>query len=344
MGCEKCTTTPEKPYDVKKIVIFANHDYMLKKFFDHFSKTFQMNYQNDYIETLIDFDEFVTIISKSKIFTQVELENILAIVLEKDESPTFKTYKKAKTFSYWINLYYADDLKWILDNESIVTFFQPILDVPSGEIYAYECLSRGKKKDGTLMPPDVMFESARKTEMLFNLDRQCRISALKNAKSRGITKKIFINFTPTSIYNPEFCLRDTVKTAIDLDFDLASIVFEVVESERVENITHLKNIFDFYKNMGFKVALDDVGSGYSSLNMLAELKPDIIKIDMKLVRDVDKDPVKKAIISSLVLIAKELNLLTLAEGIETESELNVIRELKIDFAQGYFIGRPSADI
>lgn len=344
MGCEKCTTTPEKPNDIKKVVIFANHDYMLKKFFDYFSKTLEMNFQNDYIEITIDFKEFITAISKVKIFTQVELENILAIVLEKDENPTFKTYKKAKTFSYWINLFYADDLKWILDNESIMTFFQPILEISKGEIYAYECLSRGLKKDGTLMPPDIMFESARKTEMLFNLDRQCRISALKNAKKKGITKGIFINFTPTSIYNPEFCLRDTVKTAIELDFDLSKIVFEVVESERVENITHLRNIFDFYKNMGFKVALDDMGSGYSSLNMLAELKPDIIKIDMRLVRGIDKDPVKKAIVSSLVLIAKELNLLTLAEGIETESELNVIRELKIDFAQGYLIGRPSSDI
>ncbi|MCX8083674.1 MAG: EAL domain-containing protein [Calditerrivibrio sp.] len=341
MGCDKCTKTPDLPEGVVKILVFANHDYMLKKFYDNFSGQFQIVHYGEYVELMGIFSEFIDNIATSKIFNQMELENISALVLEPHETPIFSSYRKAKSFSYWINLCYSKDLISILDNQSIVTYFQPIFDIRSNTVYAYECLSRGRKIDGSIMPPNIMFESARKTELIFNLDRLCRISALKNAKSKGLDANIFINFTPTSIYNPEYCLKDTIEAAVNLGYNFEKIVFEVVESERVENIEHLKSIFDFYKGMGFRVALDDVGSGYSSLNMLAKLKPDIIKIDMELIRNIHLDTAKKAIVNSLVLISHEIKALTLAEGIESEDELKVIRDLNIDLAQGYFLGKPA---
>lgn len=343
MSCEKCTKTPYMPLS-KKIFVYASHEYILEKIYNNLKSNFNIDKAHpEYIIISSDFDSFISFIVSKKIFTQIELENITVLPMEPEESLTFGSYKKSKTLSYFINLYYSEDLKWILDNESITTYFQPILSTKNNEIVAYECLSRGIKADGTIVPPNVMFESALKTEMIFNLDRQCRSNALKNAKMKNIKKDIFINFNPTSIYNPEFCLRDTIKWANDLNYDFSKVIFEVVESSKVENITHLKNIFDFYVNMGFRVALDDVGSGYSSLNMLADLKPNIIKIDMELVREIQTNTTKKAIVRSLIYIAKEINASTIAEGIETYEELETVKDMGVDMVQGYLFGKPSPD-
>ncbi len=343
MSCQKCTTTPEFSAGEKKIVIFASHEYMLKKFYDLFNEKFTINDNIDHLILNYNFENFIRIVSTSKDFSQIELDNITIMPIEIDSPITLSAYKKAKSLIYWINLYYSKDLKWILDNESIITYFQPIIDAHTKEIVGYECLSRGLKEDGTIMPPNLMFEAARKTEMLFNLDRQCRISAIKHAKLKNIDKMLFINFAPTSIYNPEFCLRDTVKTAQELNIDPQKITFEVVETEKVDNINHLKNIFDYYREMGFKVGLDDVGSGYSSLKMIAELKPDIIKIDMELVRDIHKDTTKKAIVSSIIALTKDLGAKSLAEGTETKEEAETLLSLGVDMLQGYFFGKPSPE-
>lgn len=344
MSCKKCTLTPSLPDSSKKIVLFASHEYMLDKFYENFKSSFDIDKtHSDYLMILSDFQDFISVIVSKKVFTEVELKNISVLPMEFDEPLTFGSYKRSKTLEYFINLYHSDDLKWILDNSSIVTYFQPIVNVKNNEIVAYECLSRGIKRDGTIMPPNVMFESAIKTEMIFNLDRQCRMQALSHAKMKNVNKDIFINFNPTSIYNPEYCLRDTIRCANELNYDFSKVVFEVVESSKVDNIAHLKNIFNFYTTTGFRVALDDVGSGYSSLNMLADLKPGIIKIDMELVRDVSNNPTKKAIINSLVYIAREINALTLAEGIETREELETIKMIGVDMGQGYLFGKPSPE-
>ena len=135
------------------------------------------------------------------------------------------------------------------------------------------------KEDGTLMYPDVLFTKSKRNDHNFKLDRLCRESALKTAATKKIAQKVFINFIPTSIYDPKFCLKSTEKWAKQLEFDPSQIVFEVVETEKVSDQNHLKKILEYYREKGFQIALDDVGEGYSSLNMLIELEPDIIKVD-----------------------------------------------------------------
>lgn len=344
MACKKCTTTSSLPTGMKKIVVFASHEYMLDKVYSNFNDTFKVVKEDpDYLIIFSDLRDFISAFESGKSFTQTELENISLLPMEVDEQITFATFKRTKTLSYFIALYQARDLIWILDNESIITYFQPIVDSRNNRVVAYECLSRGVRSDGTIMPPREMFESAIKTEMVFNLDRQCRMKALKQAKIKGVKKDIFINFNPTSIYNPEYCLRDTITLANELRFDPSKVVFEVVESSKVSNLEHLKNIFQHYIKMGFRVALDDVGSGYSSLNMLANLMPHIIKIDMELIRDITSNPTKKAIVNSLVQLSKEIGALSLAEGIETNDEFETVKELGVDMAQGYLFGKPSPD-
>lgn len=223
----------------------------------------------------------------------------------------------------------------------VTTHFQPIVHASSGSIMAYECLMRGL--DGNqFVSPKRMLDVARGADLLFQLDLEARRSAIREAAKHGLTCKIFINFTPSAIYDPTFCLRSTVATMEELGIRHDQVVFEVIESDKINDPNHLKNICDYYRAVGFEIALDDVGSGYSSLNMLHELRPDYIKLDMQLIRNVHLDPYKGMIARKLLETAQALDVKTIAEGIECAEELDWVREHGADFVQGYYIAKPAS--
>jgi len=345
LSCNNCNQTPEIPTGLKKIIIDTTHDFLLRKFYNLINKKInhiQYNEQEDFIAIEEDFTKFILEVSKLKnLFTDLELENINITII--NQNLNLSSIKNRKSLYYFLNLWDAQDLKWILDNKSIVMDFQPIIECTTKNIFGYELLAKGINKDGSILPPKTMFDKAKNTQMLFLLDKTCRIKALEFAKNKNITTKIFINYNPASIYNPEFCLLDTIHKATELNFDFSNIVFEVVESEKHVNLKHLKNIFSIYRHRGFQVALDDIGSGYSSLNMIAELKPEYIKIDKTIIKDIHKDNTKRAIIHTLVDLTKEINAFLIAEGVETEEEFATIKELGVHLAQGYLFGKPSSE-
>ncbi len=341
-NCPICTTTPEIPKNYDKLVITASHPYMLDKLLALGKAIFEIKNFNSYLEIITkDLELFLEIINKNNFLTEIETENIFLLPLKKDEEIDLCKFQRFKSLKYWITLFEGRDLKEILDEERLVIYFQPIIDLKKMAIYGYECLARGLKKDNSIMNPGEMFRIANATGMLFNLDRQCRIQAINFSKKYQLEGKIFINFTPNAIYNPEFCLKTTLEAMKKVEIEPDRVVFEVIETEKVQNVAHLSHIFKYYRENGVKVALDDVGSGYSTLLILSELKPDYIKIDMELVRNIDKDSAKKVIVKSLVEVAKDLAIQPLAEGIETREELEVISSMGINIVQGYFFGKPS---
>jgi EAL domain-containing protein (putative c-di-GMP-specific phosphodiesterase class I) len=157
-----------------------------------------------------------------------------------------------------------------------------------------------------------------------------------------LQSKIFINFTPTSIYDPKNCLQTTLRAVDESTLSREQIVFEVIESENVADPNHLRDILDFYREQGFQVALDDVGSGYSSLNMISRLRPDFMKLDRELVSGLHQDNYKAMIAKKLLETAQELGVHTIAEGVEEEGEFEWLCENGADFVQGYFIARPAS--
>ncbi len=233
---------------------------------------------------------------------------------------------------------------WLTDmlrEGRLATAYQPIVDVNAPEtIFAYECLMRGQEGE-RIIAPFQMLEIARGADLLFQLDLAARLAAIRGAADHQLTSKIFINFNPTAIYDPVFCLRSTISTIKELEICSEQIVFEVVESDQVADLSHLKNIVNHYRKEGFQVALDDLGSGFSSLNMLHQLRPDYVKLDMQLIRNVHQDPYKASITRKLLEAAKELQIQTIAEGVETAEEYAWIRENGADFAQGYYIAKPA---
>ncbi len=248
-----------------------------------------------------------------------------------------------RTLQYYHDLIGANELALLIEKGALTTHFQPIIDLKTDSIYGYESLTRGVNDDGSLVYPDKLFRWAKEGDMLFYLDRACRESSLKMAAVKHIQAKVFINFIPTAIYDPEHCLQSTVKWAKQLEFDPKNIIFEVIESEHVEDLNHLSNILKFYKEQGFMVALDDVGSGYSSLTMITKLKPDIVKIDRAIIDHIDTNHANQAVFKAIVSLAKESNIIVLAEGAERVEEVAYCAANGADLAQGYYFGKPNAE-
>lgn len=234
-------------------------------------------------------------------------------------------------------------LRDLLREERLTAHFQPIVRASAPqEPFAYECLLRGLDSNGGLIPPGDIFSTARAAGLLFHVDRAARLNAISQAKAHAISTPLFINFNPSSIYDPAYCLQTTVQAAASHGHDPANYVFEVVESDLAHDQQHLRDILDFYRSHGFRIALDDLGSGYASLNMLARLQPDFVKIDMELVREIHQSPVRQKILSRLIEMARDLEIETIAEGVETAAEWRWLRDHDVDYVQGFLFGRPAS--
>ncbi len=265
------------------------------------------------------------------------------LLLAAGEAPTLDKMSSVQTLDAWIAKARSGWLTEMLQQDSFYAEFQPIvLAAAPTKVFAYECLLRGRDADGKSVPPGLIFETARSAELLFQVDRAARLTAIRDASRQGVTTPIFINFNPTSIYDPAFCLRTTIKAIKEAGISADRIVFEIVESDAVRDTDHLLNIVTFYRQQGFRIALDDLGAGYGSLNLLTLLKPDFVKFDRELTRGVDADPYKQKVFVKLVEMASELGIHTLAEGVETEGEYRWLAAQGVEYLQGYFFARPAS--
>ena len=244
----------------------------------------------------------------------------------------------------FVNRFKAEWIVEALEAGRYTTWFQPIVsaaDPDPTRPYAREGLFRMRDRDGTLIPPGHVFGVAQDAGLLFSLDLVARRSAVETAARAGVRSKVFVNFNPSSVYDPAYCLRTTAAGIEELGLRPEDVVFELTETHRAHDKAHLKGILAFYRKAGFAVALDDVGAGWSGLTMLHELRPDYAKIDMDLIRGIQDDPFKQTIVHHLVSMAREHGIRTIAEGIETEGEADWLRGEGVDFLQGYLYGRPA---
>lgn len=272
--------------------------------------------------------------------TRIERADARALWLPPGAQPDLAALVRMEPLQQVIDRVRASWLIDLLREERATTYFQPIYTA-EGHLYACECLLRGLERDGrTVISPAVLYAAAAAGDLLFHLDRFARMLAIRNGA--GLGTRLFINFTPTAIYNPAFCLRSTVEAVRAAGLPPSLVVFEVVESHRVDDVTHLVRILDTYRAAGFAVALDDFGQGAATLALLDRVRPDYIKLDMELIRGIDHDPYRATIVARTIAMARDLGIRTLAEGIETEGELRAVREAGVDLVQGFLLGRPAA--
>lgn len=214
--------------------------------------------------------------------------------------------------------------------------FQPIVDLRSKTVFACEALVRGAGGESAATVLSQIDEGNR-----YRFDQRCRQVAIATAASLALDAHLSINFMPNAVYRPEVCIRTTLEAAQTHGFPLEKIIFETVEGEHIADRAHLVDIFKAYKSYGFRTAIDDFGAGYSGLSLLVDFQPDLVKLDMSLLRGIDTDSVRQRIVKGILTIARDLGIEVIAEGIETQGERDFFVAHGVSLMQGYFFAKPA---
>ncbi|OEE33274.1 diguanylate phosphodiesterase [Vibrio genomosp. F10 str. ZF-129] len=214
--------------------------------------------------------------------------------------------------------------------------FQPIVNCQTESIFGYEALVRGLNNESAYSIISKVNDDNR-----YLFDQLCRIKAIALAAKLNISSMLSINFLPNAIYQPERCIRTTLEAALKYDFPVEQIMFEFTEVERIEDSTHVQRIVAYYKSLGFKTAIDDFGSGYSGLNLLADFQTNIVKLDMGLIRNIHTDKARQSIVLNCLNIFSDLNITPLVEGIESVDEYLWLKEAGVELMQGYYFAKPA---
>lgn len=231
----------------------------------------------------------------------------------------------------------------ILKESGISPRYQPIVSLKDGTIYGYEALSR-ITLDVCDFNVEEMFTIAKELHKIWELEEICRTKSLENAVNKPKNKKLFINVDANIIHDVEFQNGMTLKKLEEFKLSPEDIIFEITERTAIYDLKTFQESVDHYKTQAYKIAIDDVGSGYSGLNRICAVSPDFVKIDMAIVRDIQKDPIKKSLVSSIVRFCEDSNINLIAEGIETIEELETLISLGVTYGQGYYLKRPECNL
>ncbi|TCK04949.1 GGDEF domain-containing protein [Marinobacterium mangrovicola] len=236
----------------------------------------------------------------------------------------------------------AELLADIIREQRLYPVFQPIVDLSTGECLGYEALIRGPR--GTsLHSPYHLFNAAIRNHLLHRLELLCRRCSIESFSSLGMQGKLFLNVSASLLSTPEHQHGFTAELLAELGIPRENIVVELSEQHPFDHHGLTRSAVEHYREMGFHIAIDDLGSGYSGLKLWSELHPDYVKIDMHFVRGIDKDSVKREFVRSICNIGHTLDCKIIAEGIETLEELHTLQEMGVRYGQGFLLGRPAQE-
>ncbi|EFL50115.1 diguanylate cyclase/phosphodiesterase [Solidesulfovibrio fructosivorans JJ]] len=232
------------------------------------------------------------------------------------------------------------EFREILELRRVRAVFQPIVNLRAGSVFAWEALARGPR-DSTLESPAMLFDVAEEAGAIFALEKICREAAIRGFAKREPGAKLFCNVHPRTLLDPQFTPGETRRLLDKYGMEPHDVVLEITERHSVKDFNLFHRTLAHYRDAGYGVAVDDVGTGYSGLVSIAEIQPDFMKIDMSLVRGIDANPVKRALMETLLTFSEKVGCRIVAEGIETEAELACLIRLGAHFGQGFFLGRPA---
>ncbi len=231
-------------------------------------------------------------------------------------------------------------LREIIEQRKLSTLFQPIIDLKSSEFLGFEGLIRGPS-DSPLHSPINLFGAATREGLSLEIEMLSRQTVLEAFAMQNFPGNLFLNVSPQTLTDPSFKNGQTLEFMRGLNIEPARVVIEITENQPTFDFEAMRSALLHYRSMGFKIAIDDLGEGFSSLRLWSELRPEFIKVDMHFVQGVDHDPIKLQFLKSIQSIAESCGTHVIAEGVETEAELKVVRDIGIALGQGYFIARPS---
>lgn len=277
----------------------------------------------------------------SSCLSKSEQASIRCHVTDAGRSPTTGELMHSRTLEHLVDFVEGQWLDELLSNNQLVTFYQPIVYTQSPAIvFAHECLVRGIEATGDLIPPIRLFNAARATGRVARLDHASRLAAIHTCTEKQITSQVFLNFNPRYLNDNSSYLEETIRAIIDSGLPASQFVFEVVESDEIQDVGQLLEVIDYCREAGSLVALDDMGTGYNSLYLMATVKPDYIKLDRNLIQDVENDAYKSRIAGKLVELARELRIKTVVEGIETREGLAWAVRQGAEYSQGFLFAKP----
>ena len=216
--------------------------------------------------------------------------------------------------------------------------FQPIVDIEAGTVWAYEALVRGTDGSGAGEVLARVDASNR-----YRFDQACRVKAIELAAKLFLegNARLSINFMPNAVYEPAACIRTSLAAAERTGFPRERIMFEFTETEEMRDVGHLLAILKEYERHGFQTAIDDFGAGFSGLGLLTDFRPHVVKIDMHLIRGIEGDFQRRAVVAGVIGMLRALDITIVAEGIETAAEANVLIGAGVRLLQGYHFAKPA---
>lgn len=238
---------------------------------------------------------------------------------------------------------YPASVRELIQTGWIRSFFQPIVRLTDGTVYGYELLSRGA---GPLESPGAMFSAAREEGLEWDLERSCRLSAMRAVSalpSRLRERTFFINVSPRAMEDPRFTRGFTVSQLMAYGLTQDRFVLEITEDLQGADRERLGRLAEHYSSQGFRIALDDFGSGDSGLITLVRCKPHYIKLDMRIVQGIASSSYRQRLVRALVYFALGVEAQVIAEGVEAHEDLMALMDLNVPLAQGFLFGRPSPD-
>ncbi len=240
-----------------------------------------------------------------------------------------------------LNIDYEEQLlRSLIAEDNLFPHFQPIVDLRCGAIIGHEALIRGPQ-GSVLHSPDSLFQTAIRCGLLHTLELSCRRLSLQRFAELKVDGKLFLNISASLLGTPEHQKGLTADMLAELEIPQHAIVIELSEQHPFDQYGLTLEAVQHYRGMGFNIAIDDLGSGYSGLKLWSELQPNIVKIDKYFVHNVDREPIKRQFVKSICGIANGVGCSIIAEGIETKSELLTLKELGVTIGQGFYLGRPA---
>jgi len=237
--------------------------------------------------------------------------------------------------------------EWVRDliaGDHLFSVFHPIIDVNRGDVFAQEALIRAADPlTGKTIGAGPIISASLALDIEHQLDQRARVCAIRNgARVVPSDQRLFINFLPNTIYDPEVCLRTTIDAAAEFGIELSRLVFEVVESQKIPDMKRLRAILDYYRDRGVGTAIDDMGAGFANLDYITQLRPDFVKLDRKFMLAAVADIKRWAEFVEVVRTSHDVGARVIAEGIETERQMALCREAGVDFLQDFLFARPNA--
>lgn len=231
----------------------------------------------------------------------------------------------------------------ILKERLVVPHYQPIVSLSDGAVFGYEALTRGPEGSALRSPLD-LFRIAEETGKLYAFDKMTRERAIAGCIGLGRQQRLFLNIPAHILHDPDFSGGRTLSLLEEQGLTPNNVVFEITERSSIEDFTTAKRVIAHYRSQGYSIAIDDAGAGYSSLQAIAEIQPDYIKVDRSLVKDIHKEKVKEYIFETFMTFSKRLNIQVIAEGIECAEELDKLTTMGVHYAQGFYLGKPRAKL